>query len=88
MKLDDDKSQPPTQPRRKLRKGQKDKLAGNDTGPTAFGSERTKEAGDTYPLKLTQLERDTLAKFDSLTDELQKKIKGAAEGAQIIPVTW
>ncbi|MGC8639849.1 MAG: plasmid pRiA4b ORF-3 family protein [Isosphaeraceae bacterium] len=66
----------------------RDYLDGKDTGPIVFRLKRTKKASHLYPLKLTQLQRDTLLRCTSLNRSLEKKIKQAGEGTQIVGVTW
>jgi Plasmid pRiA4b ORF-3-like protein len=88
MTSDDDKPLTPQQARQKLQKGLRDYLAGIDTGPIVFRLKRTKKAGETYPLKLTQLQRETLLQFTQINRTLKRKIKEAGEGTQIVGVTW
>jgi hypothetical protein len=88
MKSDDDKPLTPQEAREKLQKGLIDYLAGNDPGPIVFRLKRTKKASETYPLKLTQHQRDTLLNYTQLSRTLEKKLKQAGEGTQIIGVTW
>ncbi len=88
MTSEDDKPLTPQQARQKLQKGLRDHLAGNDPGPIVFRLKRTKKASETYPLKLTQLQRDTLLQFTQLRRSLKKKIENPGEGAQIVGVTW
>jgi len=88
MTSDDDKPLTPAQARQKLRKGLKDYLAGNDMGPVVFRLKRTKKASETYPLKLTHLQRETLLRCTQLSRNLKKKIKHAGDGTQVVPVTW
>src|ERR1700681_4131032 len=88
MTPDDDKPLTPAQARQKLQKGLSDYLAGNDPGPIVFRLKRTKKASETYPLKLTQQQRETLLRFTQLSRNLKNKIKQAGEGTQIVPVTW
>lgn len=88
MTHDDDKPLTPAQARQKLKQGLTDYLAGNDTGPIVFRLKRTKKASHTYPLKLTQQQRETLLDCTQLSGKLQKKIKQAGGGTQIVPVTW
>ena len=88
MASDDDKPLTPQQARQKLQKGLRDYLAGNDPGPIVFRLKRTKKASETYPLKLTQLQRETLLQFTQLKRSLKRKIEQAEEGTQIIGVTW
>ena len=88
MTSDDDKPLTPQQARQKLQKGLRDYLAGIDTGPIVFRLKRTKKASETYPLKLTQLQRETLLQFTQINRTLKRKIKEAGEGTQIVGVTW
>src|SRR4051794_22613388 len=88
MASDDDKPLTPQQARMKLQKGLRDYLAGNDPGPIVFRLKRTRKAGETYPLKLTQLQRETLLQFTQINRTLKRKIKEAGEGIQIVCVTW
>lgn len=88
MTSDSDKPLTPAQAREKLQKGLLDYLAGNDSGPITFRLKRTKKANETYPLKLTQQQRETLLQFTQLSRNLKNKVKQAGEGTQIVPVTW
>jgi Plasmid pRiA4b ORF-3-like protein len=88
MKPDDDKPMTPAQARQRLQKGLIDYLAGNDRGPIAFRLKRTKKASETYPLKLTQHQRQSLLQFTRLSRSLKKKIEQAGEGTQTVGVTW
>ena len=88
MTSDDDKPLTPQQARQKLQKGLRDYLAGNDPGPIVFRLKRTKKASETYPLKLTLQQRETLLQFTQLSRNLKKKIEQAGEGTQIVGVTW
>jgi hypothetical protein len=88
MTPDDDKPLTPAQARQKLQKGLSDYLAGNDPGPIVFRLKRTKKASETYPLKLTQQQRETLLQCTRLSRNLKTKIEQAGEGTQIVPVTW
>jgi hypothetical protein len=88
MKSDDDKPLTPKEAREKLQKGLSDYLAGNDPGPIVFRLKRTKKASETYPLKLTQHQRETLLNYTQLSRTLERKLKQAGEGTQIVGVTW
>ena len=88
MTSDDDKPLTPRQARQKLQKGLADYLAGNDPGPIVFRLKRTKKASETYSLKLTQQQRETLLRCTQLSRNLKKKIEQAGDGTQIVPVTW
>ena len=88
MTSDDNKPLTPRQALEKFHKGLIDYLAGNDPGPIVFRFKRTKKASETYPLKLTQLQRETLLGYTQLSRTLKSKIKQAGEGTQIVAVTW
>ena len=88
MTPDDDKPLTPAQARQKLQKGLEDYLAGDGSEAIVFRLKRTKKASHTYPLKLTQHQRDVLLRFTQLSRNLKKKIEQAGEGMQVVPVTW
>lgn len=88
MTHDDDKPLTPAQARQKLQKGLENYLAGNAPETIVFRLKRTKKASETYPLKLTQQQRETLLEFTNLSRNLKKKIEQAGDGTQIVPVTW
>ena len=84
----DDKPVTPAQARQKLQQGLADYLAGYEMGPIVFRLKRTKKANETYPLKLTQQQRQTLLECTQLSRSLKKKIEQTGQGTQIVPVTW
>ncbi|MGP0068200.1 MAG: plasmid pRiA4b ORF-3 family protein [Isosphaeraceae bacterium] len=88
MAREDDKPLTPQQAREKLQNGLLDYLAGNDPGPIVFRLKRSKKANETYPLKLTEKQRETLLQLTRLTPNLKNKIKQAGEGIQVVGVTW
>ena len=88
MNSDKDKPLTPAQARQKLQKGLRDYLAGKNPGPIVFRLKRTKKANETYPLKLTQHQRESLLQCTQLSPNLKKKIKQAGMGTQIVGVTW
>ena len=88
MTTDDDKPLTPQQARQKLQQGLREYLAGNNPGPIVFTLKRTKKASETYPLKLTQHQRESLLQCTNLSRGLKKKIEQAGEGTQIVGVTW
>ena len=88
MTSDDDKPLTPQQARQNLQKGLFDYLAGNDPGPIVFRLKRTKKASETYPLKLTRQQRETLLRCTQLSRGLKNKIERTGEGTQIVGVTW
>jgi hypothetical protein len=88
MTHDDDKPLTPAQARQKLQQGLADYLAGKGSEAIVFRLKRTKKAGYTYPLKLTQQQRETLLECTQLSGKLKKKMEQAGEATQIVPVTW
>ena len=88
MTHDDDKPLTPAQARQKLQQGLADYLAGKGSEAIVFRLKRTKKASHTYPLKLTQQQRETLLECTQLSRNLKKKLEQAGEGTQIVPVTW
>lgn len=88
MTHDDDKPLTPAQARQKLQKGLADYLAGKGSEAIVFRLKRTKKANHTYPLKLTQQQRESLLECTQLSRNLKKKIEQADEGTQIVAVTW
>jgi len=88
MTHDDDKPLTPAEARQKLQNGLADYLAGNGQETIVFRLKRTKKASHTYPLKLTQQQRETLLECTQLSRNLKKKIEQAEDGTQIVPVTW
>ena len=87
-KSDDGKPITVAQARQKLQEGAKDYLAGNDPGTIVFRLERTKNANATYPLKITQLQRETILRCTRLGKSLKNKIEQAGDGTQVVDVTW
>ena len=88
MTHDDDKPLTPAQARQKLQKGLADYLAGKGSEAIVFRLKRTKKPNHTYPLKLTQQQRESLLECTQLSRNLKKKIEQADEGTQIVAVTW
>lgn len=88
MTSDDDKPLTQAQARQKLQNGLEDYLAGDGPETIVFRLKRTKKADGTYPLKLTQHQREALLQFTQLNRILKTKIERAGEGTQVVPVTW
>ena len=80
MTSDDDKPLTPEQARQKLQKGLSDYLAGNDPKTIVFRLKRTKKASETYPLKLTQQQRETLLNYETVASTvlLPSPFRGSA----------
>lgn len=88
MTPDDDTPLTPAQARQNLQKGLIDYMAGNGPETVVFRLKRTKKASETFPLKLTEQQRETLLVCTHLSGKLKKKIEQAGEGTQVVPVTW
>jgi hypothetical protein len=84
---DNDKPLPPAQARRKLQKGLNDFLAGNDPGPITFRLKRTKKADETYPLRLTQQQRESMIHATRIKNKLKERLQQAGDGTQVIGFT-
>jgi hypothetical protein len=66
---------PPRQAWQKLQKGLCDYLAGNDPGPIVFRLQRTKKASETYPLKLTQQQRERMIHCPRIKNKVKERLK-------------
>ena len=84
----DDKPLTPAQARQKHQKGLEDHLAENSSEAIVFRLKRAKKANQTYPLKLTQQQRQSLLECTALSRSLKKKIEQAGEGTQVVLATW
>ena len=83
----DDKPLSIEQARGKIAKAMNDLVAGNYSGPISFRLKPTKKPGETYPLKLTQQQRESLIQCTEIKNKLLAKIKEAGEGTQTIGLT-
>ena len=88
MTPDDDKPLTPAQARRKLQAGLEDYLTGRGSEAIVFRLKRSKKASHTYPLKLTQAQRESLLRCTHLGRNLKQKVVQAGDGTQVVPVTW
>ena len=71
----------------KIAKAMSDSLAGNDPGTISFRLKPTKKPGETYPLKLTELQRESLIHCTRIQNKIKERLKAAGEGTQIVGVT-
>jgi len=83
----DDKPLTQEQARQKFQKSMLDLLSENDPGPQSFRLEPSKKATETYPLKFTQQQRESLIHCTRLSTKLKTKLGNAGNGAQIVGVT-
>lgn len=84
---DDDKPLTPVQARRKLQKGLNDFLAGHDLGPITFRLKRTKKADETYPLRLTQQQRESMIHATRIKNKVKECLQQAGDGTQVVSFT-
>jgi hypothetical protein len=73
--------------RGKITKAVSDLLAGNDPGTISFRLKSTKKAGETYPLRLTVLQRDGLIHCTRIKNKIKERLKAVGDGTQIFGVT-
>lgn len=83
----DDKPLSIEQARGKIAKAMNDLVAGNYSGPISFRLKPTKKPGETYPLKLTWHQRDSLIHCTRIKNKIKERLKEAGEGTQIVGVT-
>jgi hypothetical protein len=82
----DDKPLSIEQARAKIEKAVNGLREGNDPGPISFRLKPTKKAGETYPLKLTQQQRESLIHCTRIKNKIKERLKDAGEGTQIVKV--
>jgi hypothetical protein len=61
--------------------------AGRNSGTISFSLKPTKKANETYPLKLTQQQRESLIHGTRLKRALKNKLENAGDGTQSVGVT-
>jgi hypothetical protein len=83
----DDKPLSIEEARGKITKAMSDLLSGNDSGPISFRLKPTKKPGETYPLKLTQQQRDSLIHCTRIKNKIKQRLQEVGEGTQIVGVT-
>jgi hypothetical protein len=86
-KQPDDKPLSVEQARGKIAKAMRDLAAGNDPEPITFRLKRTKKADETYPLKLTQQQRESMIHATRIKNKLREKLKAAGDGTQVVGFT-
>jgi hypothetical protein len=86
-KSPDDKPLAIEQARGKIAKAMRDLLAGNDPGPVTFRLKPTRKADETYPLKLTPQQRESMIHCTRIKNKLKERLKDAGDGTQVVGVT-
>ena len=84
---DDKKPITRKQARQKFQKAMSDLLAGKNPGSISFRLKPSRKASETYPLKLTQQQRESLIHCTRLKRGLKSKLEDAGEGTQTVGVT-
>ena len=72
------------QARGKIAKAMRELVAGNDPGPITFRLKRTKKADETYPLRLTRQQRESMIHATRLKNKLKERLKAVGDGTQVV----
>src|SRR5262245_58714027 len=75
------------QARSKVAKAVRDLVAGNDPGPVTFRLKRSKRADETYPLRLTGPQRQSMVHATRLKNKVKERLQQAGEGTQVVGFT-
>src|SRR5262249_40083333 len=75
------------QARDKIAKAMRDLVAGHDPGPITFRLKRTKKADETYPLRLSQHQRQSMVHATRLKNKLKERLQQAGHGTQVLGFT-
>src|SRR5215831_2229482 len=86
-KSTDDKPLSVEQARGEIAKAMRDLVAGHDPGPITFRLKRTKKADETYPLRLTQQQRESMIHATRIKNKLKECLQQAGEGTQVVSFT-
>lgn len=65
------------QVRVKIAKAMCDLAAGHDPGPITFRLKRTKKADETYPLRLTQQQRESMIHATRIKNKVKERLQQA-----------
>jgi hypothetical protein len=75
------------QARGRIAKAMRDQVAGRDPGPVTFRLKRTKKADETYPLRLTQQQRESMVHATRIKNKLKERLQQAGDGTQVVGFT-
>lgn len=75
------------QARSKIAQAMGELLTGNDPGTISFRLKPTKKSTETYPLRLTEQQRDSLIHCTRIKNKIKGRLKEAGEGTQVVGVT-
>src|SRR5215471_7122497 len=86
-KAPDNKPVSVEQARGKIAKAMRDLVAGHDPGPITFRLKRTKKADETYPLRLTQQQRESMIHATRIKNKVKERLQQAGESTQVVSFT-
>ena len=75
------------QARTKIARAMSDLLVGGEPGSISFRLKPAKKAGETYSLKLTKQQRETLIHATRIKPKLRERLAAAGDGTQTVGVT-
>jgi hypothetical protein len=84
---DSDKPLSAERARAKLAKAVRDRMAGRDPGPITSRLARTRKANETYPLRLTQQQRESMIQATRIRNRLKERLTEAGAGTQVVGFT-
>jgi hypothetical protein len=82
-----DRPLPIEQARGKVAKAMSDLMAGHDPGVISFRLKPTTTANETYPLKLSQPQRESVIHCTRLKSKIKERLEETGEGTQTVGVT-
>src|SRR5262245_62088596 len=84
-----DNSKPLTveQARGKIAKAMRDLVAGHDPGPITFRLKRTKKSNETYQLRLTQQQRESMIHATRIKNKMKERLQQVGDGTQVVGFT-
>src|SRR5262245_22212480 len=75
------------QARGKIAKAVRDLAAGHDPGPITFRLKHTRKADETFPLRLTQQQRESMIHATRLKNKVKERLQQAGDGTQVVGFT-
>src|SRR5262245_36681959 len=75
------------QARGKIATAMRDLMAGHDPGPITFRLKRTKKADETYCLKRTQQQLESIVHATRIKNKVKVRLQQAGDGTQIVGFT-
>jgi hypothetical protein len=83
----DDRSLSAEQARGKRARAVQDLVAGKNPGPVTFRLKRTTKASETYPLRLTRQQRESMVHATRIRNKLKERLKEAGDGTRAVGFT-